>query len=47
MKLENSVLAIEQSKHLQELGLDMSDAAYNMLCWVIENGYLKEDKKCK
>lgn len=21
------------------------DAAYNMLCWVIENGYLEEDKK--
>lgn len=30
MKLENLVLSIEQAKHLQELGLDMSDAA---LCW--------------
>ena len=27
MKLEDQVLTIEQSKHLQELGLDMSDAA--------------------
>lgn len=27
MKLEDLVLSIEQAKHLQELGLDMSDAA--------------------
>ena len=31
MKIEEQVLSIEQAKHLQELGLDMSDAA---LCWV-------------
>lgn len=27
MKIEDLVLSIEQAKHLQELGLDMSDAA--------------------
>lgn len=31
MKLEDLVLTIKQAKYLQELGLDMSDAA---LCWV-------------
>ena len=30
MKIEEQVLSIEQAKHLQALGLDMSDAAH---CW--------------
>ena len=32
MRLEEQVLTIEQAKHLQELGMDMSDAA---LCWAV------------
>ena len=30
MKIENQVLSIEQMKHLQELGVDTSDAS---MCW--------------
>ena len=31
MKIEEQVLSIEQMKHLQELGVDTSDAS---MCWV-------------
>lgn len=31
MKIEEQVLSIEQMKHLQELGVDISDAS---MCWV-------------
>ena len=31
MKIENQVLSIEQMKHLQELGVDTSDAS---MCWL-------------
>lgn len=31
MKIEEQVLSIEQMKHLQELGIDTSDAS---MCWV-------------
>lgn len=34
------VLSIDQMKHLQELGLDTSDAS---MCWCIENGYIKTE----
>ena len=39
MKIEEQVLSIEQMKHLQELGVDTSDAS---MCWKVfptENGY--------
>ena len=39
MNIEEQVLSIEQAKHLQKLGLDMSDAA---MCWteiVEDNGH--------
>ena len=32
MNIEEQVLTIEQARHLQKLGLDMSDAA---LCWAV------------
>ena len=32
LTLEEQVLSIEQAKHLQELGMDISDAA---LCWAV------------
>ena len=32
MKIEEQVLSIEQMKHLQELGVDTSDAS---MCWVV------------
>ena len=40
MKIENQVLSIEQMKHLQELGVDTSDAS---MCWVAE-GYAYTDE---
>ena len=35
MKIENQVLSIEQMKHLQELGVDTSDAS---MCWLKYTG---------
>ena len=50
MKIEEQVLSIEQMKHLQELGVDTSDAS---MCWLRYDvgGVVKEyieinDKKC-
>ena len=41
MKIEEQVLSIEQMKHLQELGVDTSDAS---MCWVADNeGESEED----
>ena len=41
MKIEEQVLGIEQMKHLQELGVDTSDAS---MCWVADNeGESEED----
>ena len=40
MKIEEQVLSIEQMKHLQELGVDTSDAS---MCWVAE-GYAYTDE---
>lgn len=34
MKIEEQVLSREQMKHLQELGVDTSDA---IMCWLAEN----------
>ena len=40
MKIEEQVLSIEQMKHLQELGVDTSDAS---MCWVAgEDTYTDE-----
>ena len=42
MKIENQVLSIEQMKHLQELGVDTSDAS---MCWVAgEDTYTGEEE---
>lgn len=50
MKIEEQVLSIEQMKHLQELGVDTSDAS---MCWMRYDvgGVVKQfveinDKKC-
>lgn len=50
MKIEEQVLSIEQMKHLQELGVDTSDAS---MCWLRYDvgGVVKQfveinDKKC-
>lgn len=40
MGIEELVLTIEQSKHLQELGLDMSDSA---MAWIEVQGQDKQD----
>ena len=40
MKIEEQVLSIEQARHLQELGLNMSDAA---LCLVSKSYVQKQD----
>ena len=39
MKIEEQVLSIEQTKHLQELGIDTSDAS---VCWVKRNGFFDD-----
>ena len=39
MKIEEQVLSIEQTKHLQELGVDTSDAS---VCWVKRNGFFDD-----
>ena len=42
MKIEEQVLSIEQMKHLQELGVDTSDAS---MCWVAgEDTYTDEEE---
>ena len=42
MKIEEQVLSIEQMKHLQELGVDTSDAS---MCWVAgEDTYTGEEE---
>ena len=40
MKIEEQVLSIEQMKHLQELGVDTSDAS---MCWVADNEWESEE----
>ena len=40
MKIEEQVLSIEQMKHLQELGVDTSDAS---MCWVDDNEWESEE----
>ena len=39
MKIEEQVLSTEQMKHLQELGVDTSDAS---VCWVKRNGFFDD-----
>ena len=39
MKIEEQVLNIKQMKHLQELGVDTSDAS---VCWVKRNGFFDD-----
>ena len=40
MKINEQVLSIEQMKHLQELGVDTSDAS---MCWVADNEWESEE----
>ena len=40
MKIEEQVLSREQMKHLQELGVDTSDAS---MCWVADNEWESEE----
>ena len=40
MKIEEQVLSIEQMKHLQELGVDTSEAS---MCWVADNEWESEE----
>ena len=44
MKIEDLLLTVEQSKHLQELGLDMSDAAFESYEEALDEG-IKEALK--
>lgn len=43
MKIEEQVLSIEQMKHLQELGIDTSDAS---MCWVAGEDTSTDEEEC-